>query len=284
MSEPQTGAVLLEIVRRFAADGYVLLKGFYNVKQEIEPVQQGIRSIIELVAGKYGVDAPCGTPEEAMVSGQMALVAGSRKYGAEVYDAVKQLPAFLALVANNKNIQLFNQLRAGAMAGIAAGGSGIRIDNPREEKFMAPWHQEFPAQLRSQDGAVFWSPLLPVSPELGPVELCVGSHREGPVPVYEDDGGIGKSGAYGLRLDREEERLAKYERVAPLTEPGDLLIMDFLTLHRSGYNSASHPRWSMQFRYFNFADPVGVKIAWRGSFAAGERYQDVLPDLVAARG
>jgi ectoine hydroxylase-related dioxygenase (phytanoyl-CoA dioxygenase family) len=117
---------------------------------------------------------------------------------------------------------------------------------------------------------------------MGPVEVCPGSHKAGLVPVYEDDGGVGQTGAYALRLDREAERLSQYERIAPLTKPGDLLVMDFLTLHASGHNNSDRARWTMQWRLFNFADPVGIKIGWRGSFAAGLKYQDVLPELVAS--
>ena len=211
-----------------------------------------------------------------------AIIAANRRYGSEVYDAVKQIPAFCALVADARNAELFRVLRPDSVPGIAGGGAGIRIDNPGEDKYRAAWHQEFPSQLRSLDGVVFWSPLLPVVPEMGPVELCVGSHKEGPIPVYEDDGGVGQTGAYALRLDREGERVAKYERIAPHTQPGDLLIMDFLTLHASGRNISDRPRWSMQWRLFNFEDPIGIKIGWRGSYAAGVKFQDIFPELVAS--
>ena len=60
--------------------------------------------------------------------------------------------------------------------------------------------------------------------------------------------------------------------------------MDFLTLHQSGQNVSDRSRWSMQFRYFNFADPVGVDIAWAGSYAAGMKFEDILPGMkVVAR-
>ena len=200
----------------------------------------------------------------------------------EVYDAVKQIPAFMALASSRRNVELFEKLRLGSVAGVAAGGFGIRIDNPNDEGFRALWHQEFPAQLRSIDGLVYWSPLLPITVDMGPVEIAEGSHIQGPVPVYEDDGGIGKTGAYSLRLDREQEILAKYKKISPLLNPGDLLVMDFLTLHQSGINLSDRPRWSMQFRYFNFNDPVGIDISWKGSYAAGVRFQDLLPSLRAS--
>jgi len=81
----------------------------------------------------------------------------------------------------------------------------------------------------------------------------------------------------------EAERLAKYEIVAPCTNPGDLVLMDFLTLHQSGANISDRPRWSMQFRYFNFCDPIGIDIAWAGSYAAGQKFEDILPDLKVVR-
>lgn len=263
----------------FETDGYTILPGFYDIEAQVAPIQRGIRRIVELVATQHGLEVPCNTPEEAMRDGIMAIAAANRAWAGEVYDAVKQIPAFMQLVSNDANADLFRVLRPGSEPGLAAGGYGIRIDFPSEDKYRAYWHQEFPAQLRSPDGIVFWSPLLPVTAEMGPVEICPGSQKEGIVPVVQDDGGVGKTGAYALRLDGEAERLAKYDHIAPLSDPGDLILMDFLTLHQSGPNRAAYPRWSMQFRWFNFNHPIGQRIAWKGSFAAGVNFVDVLPEL-----
>jgi hypothetical protein len=265
---------------QFARDGYTIIRGFYDRAGTVEPVRQGARWIIEALCRKYGINAPVATPEEALGPGYLALSRANRAWGGEVYDAVKQIPAFMQLVSDPRNSEVFAALRPGAVPGLAAGGYGIRIDSPGEDKYRAPWHQEFPAQLRSVDGIVYWSPLISMFPEIGPVELAIGSHREGVVPVWKDDGGIGKSGAYALRLDREAERLARYPQESPVTEPGDLILMDFLTLHQSGANLSDRPRWSMQWRYFNFADPSGVKLSWKGSFAAGQDFADILPELL----
>jgi hypothetical protein len=266
---------------QFSRDGYAIIRGFYDRKTQVDPVREGARRIVAALCAKYGVDAPTATADLAMGPGYRALISANRAWGGEVYDAVKQIPAFMRLVTNEANDDLFRQLRPGADPGIAAGGYGIRIDNPGENKFRAHWHQEFPAQLRSPDGVVYWSPLVSITPDIGPVELAVGSHAEGLVPVWKDDGGIGKAGAYALRLDREAERLDRYLHVAPVTEPGDLIVMDFLTLHQSGENVSDRPRWSMQWRMFNYADPIGVKLSWTGSFAAGQSFETILPELVA---
>lgn len=264
-------------------DGYVVLRKFYDRQRDVAPILDGVRDIVRLVAQRHGVTVRCSTPHEAMCAGYSDLISIDRSWGGEVYDAVKQIPAFVGLVAAPRNAELFEELKPNTIPGLAAGGYGIRIDNPDEERFRAPWHQEFPAQLRSLDGLVYWSPLLAVSPLMGPVEIAIGSHSEGMIPVFVDPGPEGKAGAYALRIDKESERLARYRRVAPLTEPGDLIVLDFLTLHQSGENRADRPRWTMQFRYFNFADPTGIKIGWRGSFASGEDFGHILPNLVAGR-
>lgn len=268
---------------QFHRDGYTILRGFYDRETMVEPIREGIRHIIEALCKKYGVEAPTATADEALSKGYMTLAKANRAWGAEVYDAVKQIPAFMRLVSDAKNDVVFQALRSGSVPGLAAGGYGIRIDAPDEQKFRAPWHQEFPAQLRSLDGIVFWSPLVSMFPEIGPVELAIGSQQEGVVPVFNDDGGVGKTGAYALRLENEQERLAKYPHAAPVTEPGDLILMDFLTLHQSGENISHMPRWSMQWRMFNFAEPTGVKLSWKGSFAAGQSFADLLPELVGAK-
>lgn len=269
--------------RTFAETGMLVVPGFYDLTTEIEPVQRAIHAVIGQVMARHGMPddrGPCAPSE--FDAGYLDLIRVNRAWGGEVYDAVKQIPAFVRLVAHPAHEQIMRELRPGSLPGIAAGGYGIRIDNPNEDRFRAQWHQEYPAQLRSLDGLVFWSPLVPVTREMGPVQFCPGSHREGPVPVYTSDPARPeRSGAYSLMLKDEEALLAKYDRVAPLSGPGDLVIIDFLLLHASGHNRGDRSRWSMQFRYFNFAEPVGRSHGWKGSFAAGVDFRNIHPELCA---
>ena len=264
------------MVKSFHKNGFILLADHFDVEKQIVPIRSGIRSVIQIVAEKYGVEAPCDTDEEAMTTGIAALAEANREYAGEVYDAVKQIPEFMQLVADASNVELFRKIRPGSRPGIAAGGFGIRIDFPGDEKFRTFWHQEFPAQLRSRDGIVFWSPLLPVDLDSGPVQICRGSHKAGLYPTVDDPGYAEKEGAYALRLATESDVASAFEKSAPASKPGDLMLMDFLTVHRSGENRSEFPRWSMQYRLFNFNDPTGIEIGWRGSFAAGLDFTRVL--------
>lgn len=270
---------MTNVMEEFGENGVAVIRDFYDYESEIAPIQEAIRQIVELVAAQAGISVPVATHLEAMTAGYRAIASKDRKLGSVIYDAVKQIPEFVQLVSCKKNADLYKQLRPGALPGIAAGGYGIRIDSPGEEKFRAYWHQEFPAQLRSIDGVVFWSPLLDVTQDMGPVEVAPTSQKQGLMDLVLDDGNAGKSGAYAMRLKDEAEAVAKYKTIAPLSKPGDLIVMDFLTLHQSGQNVSDRPRWSMQLRYFNFAEPVGRSLNWSGAFAQGKPMPEILEDI-----
>lgn len=270
------------LIRDFNRDGFVILRQFYDLQNEIRPIQAAISKIISLVRHQNGLSTSENVSPDEFDKEYYSLISYDRALGGIVYDAVKQIPAFMRLVASEKHEEIYKKLCGIRHVGVAGGGYGIRIDNPNEEKFRADWHQEYPAQLRSVDGAVFWSPLVKIEQDMGPVRVLVGSHKEGLIPVLtRDPNNPGKEGAYALILSNREERIKKYEEVAPLLNPGDLIVMDFRTIHASGHNTGNRSRWSMQSRLFNFEDTTGCRIGWAGSFAAGKNFEKIHPELVA---
>lgn len=270
-------------VQEFRSNGVLVLRSFYDLARDIEPIQRGIYELIGILIEKYRlpISRPAFTPE-LFDAGYQQLITTDRAIGGELYDAVKQIPAFVRLVAHPLHALLFAQLRPGSLPGVAAGGYGIRIDNPHEDRFRVDWHQEYPAQLRSLNGLVFWSPLVPVTEAMGPVKLCPGSQVEGPVPVYtKSSHSSEKTGAYSLKLKGENDLLRKYPQISPLTLPGDVVLIDFLVLHASGCNRSQRSRWTMQLRYFDYQEPVGQSHGWRGSYAAGVDFRSIHPELCA---
>src|SRR5262245_33353001 len=269
-------------VSDFHRDGVIILRAFYDCTGEIEPIQTCIHHLIQTLLVKYGLPITHSPFSPAAFDiGYQRLIAHDRRIGGEIYDAVKNIPAFVRLASSVKHDAIVAQLIGTETPGIAHGGYGIRIDNPNEERYRAGWHQDYPAQLRSPEGLVFWSPLKQVTEEMGPVVFCLGSHKDGIVPVYTHDArNLDKAGAYGLTLQNEEHIIARYPHLAPTTEPGDLIVIHYATIHCSGRNSSDRSRWTMQMRYFDFDHPFAAQIGWRGCFASGLRLQDVHPELV----
>src|SRR6056297_1892442 len=128
----------------FAENGYLLLPGFHDVASEIAPIQKGIYDIIGLVAERHGValDRPDFHPD-TFDAGYTGLIAENRALGGEIYDLVKQIPAFLRLISSQRSDDLFRELRGTSCSGIGTASYGIRIDNPHEDRFRSHWHQEF---------------------------------------------------------------------------------------------------------------------------------------------
>lgn len=278
MAHPSEISLTAEQRESFNQQGFLLLPGFYDLEAEIRPIQHALYQIIGLVAEQHQLplERPPFAPD-TFDAGYNALIARDRSVGSAVYDAAKLIPAFLRMLASGNNERLFAALRDTDAVGIGAASFGIRIDNPREEQFRSQWHQEFLYQPQSLDGLVFWSPLVEIQPAMGPVEVCVGSHRDG-LCVYRKGGKYAnKSGAYRIGLADEAAVVGRYRTAAPLTRPGDLLILDYLTLHQSGVNVSARSRWSMQFRLFNFREPTGRKLGWKPSVTAGTEIESLFP-------
>ena len=266
----------------FQSQGLVVLKNFYE-KDEIISVQKGLYDIIGQVALNFGFsnNRPFFKPDEFDIY-FLDYLKKNRKFASIVYDQVKQIPEFLNLMSTSRHVEVFKQLRVNSFPLVASGGYGIRMDHPNEDKFRAFWHQEYPAQLRSINGIVFWSPLVNMSPEIGPVSFLPKSHLEGPLRVFQDFGDPDQSrvGAYTLRLSQEDALLEKYTSTAPILEIGDVVCVDYLTVHASGFNRSNRTRWSMQYRYFDMAHESGRAFNWQGSYAGGVNFSDIHPNLL----
>jgi hypothetical protein len=264
---------------RFMQDGYCLLENYFDIEKDIFPIWFGIYRIINLVAERHGIKLNREKFDGPNFDNKyMDLIKVNRAFGGEIYDLVKQLPAFIRVASHPKNDELFCELRSTNFPGIGAGSYGIRIDNPGEEKFRAQWHQEFLFQPQSLDGVVLWTPLVRVTKEIGPVNICVGSHRDGLCKYQETTAYENKTGYYKIGIYREENVVAKYGHVAPECKPGDLIVMDYLTIHQSGINISDRPRWSIQTRLFNFLDPTGMRVGWKGSVATGTKITEIFPE------
>lgn len=263
----------------FAENGYVLLPGFYDVEADINPILRDIHTIIGLTATRHGVTLErVPYSPETFDSGYDRLIAHDRAIGGEIYDLVKQIPAFLRLISHPRADALFRDIRGTDISGIGAASYGIRIDNPMEDKFRSHWHQEFLFQPQSLDGIVFWTPLAEVAEDMGPVIILPKSHKDGLCIYSRGTTYADKQGAYQIGIHDEDKVVARYEHIAPLTRPGDLLLMDFLTIHGSGWNRSGRARWSVQNRFFNYADPVGMKVGWKASITTGTDVESVFPD------
>ena len=267
-------------IDEFNTNGVVVIRSFYDIETEIKPVLKAIYDIIALIAKRAGLNIerqPFAL--DTFDSGFLQLIEFDRNLGGVIYDAVKQIPAFLRITSSEKHERLFKQIYMTDCAAVSHGGMGIRIDIPYENRYRAPWHQEYLNQLRSRQGVVFWAPLLDITQELGPVEFCLRSHEHGVFPVRMHDPNFpDKTGAYAMVIDNEQETVNRFIHSSPLLSRGDLGLAHWFVLHKSGINRSDRARWSMQMRYFNFEEITGIENNWQGSFAVGNDPSKIHPE------
>lgn len=255
------------------------LKNFYDLTTEISPIQRDIYQIIGLVIKYYNLPIKQEPfTQESFDAGLVEIVQKYRRYSGIIYDAVKKLPSYIRLSNCKKHEDLAKRLLCTDFPGFANRGYGMRMDHPNEDEFLTQWHQDYVSQLCSPKGIVLWSPLRNVTPDMGPVRLCPASHRDGIFPIVRDGGG-----SYGLKIKNEQAIIAQYSTITPEVEAGDLIVMDFLTLHCSSPNRSKSTRWAMISRYFDFMDSVGISHGWKGGLQEGNSFEEVHPELSEAR-
>ena len=179
--------------------------------------------------------------------------------GALVAKAAKERPAFAALCGSDALTELARTALESNAIGVLNDWAEVVIDPPDNAHSEASWRQAFSTQGKSLRAAVLWIPLVEITPELGPLEVCLQSHADGVAPQWH---GVGPSGDSTVHIANTAERVGRYARVAPLSRPGDVLFVDALTLHRNGINRGAHARWAVRVGVYDRREPWGALHGW----------------------
>src|SRR5437660_1211390 len=99
-------------LRELRKSGLVVLRGFYDMEGDIVPVQRGIHQVVGQVMARNGhPDARREFLPERFDEGYLDLCRANRAWGGEVYDAIKQVPAFVRLVSHPAHEAILSQVR-----------------------------------------------------------------------------------------------------------------------------------------------------------------------------
>jgi ectoine hydroxylase-related dioxygenase (phytanoyl-CoA dioxygenase family) len=115
-------------------------------------------------------------------------------------------------------------------------------------------HQDWAGLRGSLDSTVAWMPLIPLTPNLGYLEIVKGSHTNG----------LHHHVPSGPTVEIKKQ--LKYKFSAIPMELGDVLFFSTFTIHRSGTNTSDFIRWSANFRYDNVREDCFVQRKFPNSF------------------
>ncbi len=117
---------------------------------------------------------------------------------------------------------------------------------PRRVEYTTPPHQDFVPIQGTTETFTAWVPLSDITPDLGGLQLCVGSHRGG---VYDFRPALGASGMEIVNMPTDDW-------VGGSMQQGDVLIFHSLTVHKGLPNTSDRIRMSLDTRFQRAREPI----------------------------
>jgi len=224
----------------FAANGYLILREFYNPQRDFNNITQEIAQL-------FDIESPCFDPFASYTDGLDEL---ARR---RAYSGLRYLPSLFQFASNNANIDIAKQF--GLRVPALMHSCNIRMDLPNRNEFMFHWHQDITYLLGSMNALTFWVPLTKVSRADGTIELIPGSHLNGVKPIRFTGSGQPQKGRSMSPKDIFLIDEPFEDSIFVEAMPGDLVVFSQLLLHRSSPNCSDRIRWTIQLRYADFSEP-----------------------------
>ncbi len=272
--EPLAGAAM----SAFQEHGCLLLRSFFS-ESEIDLFHSEVEKLLALALDHCGIDVD-ESPAQGFDRGLDLLLERDRAYVSQLYRAVRKLPSVYAMISAPRVWSLGRQVMRTSMPGIFPEGTGIRMDHPKEERYLFRWHQDYSYNLTSDNGVTLWVPMVDVDDTNGCLRLVPGSHRLGALPVWVHDPLNERSNsADALEIKGLEAILEGSHQISVPMSEGDALVLHTFLLHRSQANRSPRTRWSMQGRYFDFQNAAAVRRGWVSGMNEGADLRSIRPDL-----
>ena len=249
------------LTKTFKTEGAVIVRGLLGDARKSE-LRQALSGIISAQYRHATGHDPA--PDADIDTLFNALCAIDRRLGALVYEAAREVPAFYSLLLHPWVQDVVKTLLGTDTLHIPYDKAMFRIDRSNEPWFEFHWHQDYTYNQMSDPTVTVWTPLTPVTEDMGPLHVIPRSHGQiHPVRLEpkRDDHGRPKVTKSAVLADADAADLDA--RAVPVClEPGDVLFFHQLLLHRSGRNRSNRARWSMVPRYGRMLDPEMVARGW----------------------
>jgi len=146
-----------------------------------------------------------------------------------------------------------------------------------------PWHQDYGATDPSQNNleiVTAWIPLTSSNANNGGIELIPRSTKLGWLEHHRGDRGPEVKEEI---LKRALEEHSDLQPVKVSAHPGDIILFDQYTLHRSLINSSNQLRWSIDMRYMSQGSESGRPGIWSKNPVVGKFVQSEVMPLAKQR-
>ncbi len=195
----------------------------------------------------------------------------------------RDFPAFFKLISSPNIMTLIQALFETKEIQMVFDTCAMRIDRPYFDRTNLDWHQDYPYNMQAVNTATAWIPLLPVTETMGSLKVILGSNKHILPIVYRTETKKQHFNAKYIEIAHINQLRDQFEAdgvVVPTIQPGSLILLHALTIHRSGQNHSDRSRWVALSRYSPFMDSAVYKRNW---FTSRSKYPDIFrnyhPDL-----
>ncbi|MCE9615220.1 MAG: phytanoyl-CoA dioxygenase family protein [Lentisphaerae bacterium] len=237
-------------------DGYLLLRGLIPLPR-LNAVQKVFEGVVEDILQKLQKDGQItDTHPGAPFDRRLADAAGKRA-GTFGRSWRKKLAshAVFDLHATPSLTHVMHQLIGTDVIGHPVFNGRPKL--PGQQLTVVPWHQDSGYFGAASDKSLIlttWIPLVPVDARNGCLQVIPGTHK---LELRQHE----HEKREGDFLEADMTGIDESRAVTCAMLPGDVLIFNNLTMHRSLESVAPTIRWSIDLRFIRDGDPLGA-IGW----------------------
>lgn len=123
----------------------------------------------------------------------------------------------------------------------------VRIDPPKDERFLYKWHQESFYSIPNTPSIQLWAPLINCNnEENGTIDVLLGSHKE-ELPHYIEKVPNGHTQLF----IKDEDIKKQHEFLKAELSPSDIVLFHPYLIHKSNSNFSEKIRYSLVSHYVN---------------------------------
>lgn len=222
-----------ELLDFFDKNGFAIINDS-PLQKDVTRIKEDINKVIRNQLVKHGFEINGNEIEKPFIE----YCRGNDDLRRRFYDLIQDLPS-LKHYSTQTYFQNFARELGVELPILRT--SQIRMDIPKDERFLIPPHQEI-RSIRSPNMVFFITPLCDTSPEMGGLQFAPGSHKLGPLMPETSE-------KESYQFIPEEKFIDKHPLNASNLKFGTTLLLNMYTIHGSGKNVSDKIRWSIITRY-----------------------------------
>ena len=259
----------------FEDQGYLVCRDILDIEEDLVPIRKEYEVLLENIAEKLFSDGQISSRFETLAFDQR-ICAMYREMGSKLHSyfdislpqkdvghetPVHTGPAVFNLIKNSKVLNILESILGSEIYSNPT--QHVRIKPPAKfadngdeitpEVTTTVWHQDLATITPEADHSeivTVWIPFTEANEKNGCLLLAPGSHKRG-LAVHCHD--------HSSRYSRQAipEKFVGNSKVAVRMSPGDILLLDKMTMHASLPNLSESIRWSFDLRYQKIGWPTG---------------------------